>query len=638
MFNNKKFIFIFTFVIAWIFYYIFEACMLTGDYVLIDMGLPSTLGLMFGPVGALGQASATFFASVLDGNDITGSFIDSVILFYISLLTYKLWYTSFKKYGVSTPRFDSSYNIIKFVVLRIVMGIVYWALISLTFEAYPNFSVIYPLSSNVNRISYILNDFTFSVVLGLIFVSIFNYFRIPFQYPEKWNSKIINIPSKYFAVATVFIIFYLIFAMNDTYINNNFLDNVVFLVMVIVSFLYLINYSEIKVKVENHKFSIIEKIILIFVLVLILLTGSNFDIFRAFIVANYNLNSDYAWLVATSFSTLFVIIFLVLHIRIVENILTNPIYDLIHTVNEYKTTKNSKVTYSKLNKYQKKDDDVGRLVRIFLDLIERIKNNLINIEKTTAENERFETEFCIAGEIQEDMLPDDFEEFSENRPFEIYGYMKPAYEVGGDFYDYFDVDEDTINFVIGDVSGKGIHATLFMVKTMYLIRNQSEFNDNLSDVVEKVNDLDCERNDEDLFVTSWIGQLNLKTGKLVYVNAGHNPPLIRQNNGDFEYLNSSPNFVIGGFDGIPYEQYEMDLNPGDTIFLYTDGITEANDHYGGFYGEDRLKDVLNQNKNDKLSEIIDKINQDIAEFCNYHDPFDDSTMLIIKYEGDSNNE
>ena len=270
------------------------------------------------------------------------------------------------------------------------------------------------------------------------------------------------------------------------------------------------------------------------------------------------------------------------------------------------------------------------MVRIFLDLIERIKNNLINIEKTTAENERFETEFTIAGEIQEDMLPDDFEEFSENRPFEIYGYMKPAYEVGGDFYDYFDVDEDTINFVIGDVSGKGIHATLFMVKTMYLIRNQSEFNDNLSDVVEKVNDLDCERNDEDLFVTSWIGQLNLKTGKLVYVNAGHNPPLIRQNNGDFEYLNSSPNFVIGGFDGIPYEQYEMDLNPGDTIFLYTDGITEANDHYGGFYGEDRLKDVLNQNKNDKLSEIIDKINQDIAEFCNYHDPFDDSTMLITK--------
>ena len=165
-----------------------------------------------------------------------------------------------------------------------------------------------------------------------------------------------------------------------------------------------------------------------------------------------------------------------------------------------------------LNKYVKPDDDIGTLVKSFLNLKTLINENLDDLKQTTAEKERIETELDVASNIQVNMLPKDFDEFSKNKPFEIYGFMSPAKEVGGDFYDFFELDENYINFVIGDVSGKGMPATLFMVKTMHLIRNKSIFRENLSQVYENVNNTACERNDENLFVTSWIGKLNLNNG------------------------------------------------------------------------------------------------------------------------------
>ena len=211
--------------------------------------------------------------------------------------------------------------------------------------------------------------------------------------------------------------------------------------------------------------------------------------------------------------------------------------------------------------------------------------------------------------------------------------MKPASEVGGDFYDYFKIDEDHVYFVIGDVSGKGIPSTLFMVKTMYLIENHTKFNEDLSQVIEKVNNLAYERNDEELFVTIWLGKLNLKTGKLSYVNAGHNQPLIKQDSNNFEYMKTHPNLVLGGMEGIKYNEHEINLNAGDMVFLYTDGVTEANDNYNGFYGQNRLKETINENKNKKLNDIINEITKDIDKFCNNSEQYDDITMLIIKYNG-----
>jgi len=179
------------------------------------------------------------------------------------------------------------------------------------------------------------------------------------------------------------------------------------------------------------------------------------------------------------------------------------------------------------------------------------------------------------------------------------------------------------------VSGKGVTAALIMVKAMTLIQEYAKQYSDLSKVFYEVNNELCEGNSETLFVTCWLGRINTKTGEVSYVNAGHNPPLVK--NGDsFEYLNSSPDLVLAAMEDMPYETHEIHLNSNDTIFLYTDGVTEANDNYNGFYGDERLKNILNEHQDDELNVIIDCVKKDIDEFCNSQEQFDDTTMIIVR--------
>ena len=469
LFNNKKFIFIFTFVIEVIFYYLFESKMYTGTYLFPDIGLAPAIGLVFGPVGALGTALAALICSILDNNLIVGSLIDSFIMFFISVLVYKLWYNVFTKKSIAAPRLDSSYNILKLLYIMTVSSIIYWAIIGLTFEAYPGFSNIYPLTDRIFRVSYILDNFTFSILFSLVFISIFNYFRLPFQYPKKWFSKL-NIDYRYFAVTNMLIFGYLILAFNDFVIDNDVLDNLFFFFMIANSLLFLLNNSETDINSKMHNFSIIERIILIFLLVLLLLTLGGFEFVYTVMRIDFpTFDLSYVFLITISLVTVVVLLFSLIHIYTVEKDLTNPIYDLIQFTEDYKETKNPENMYKGLKKYEN-HDDVGALIKTFVGLYEKITARLDTIEKVTAETEHFETEFNIMSGIQRNMLPENFEEFSQDRPFEIYAYMKPAREVGGDFYDFFDIDDDTIGFDIGDVSGKGVPATLFMVKTQYPVR------------------------------------------------------------------------------------------------------------------------------------------------------------------------
>ncbi|MBE6509629.1 MAG: serine/threonine-protein phosphatase, partial [Methanobrevibacter sp.] len=225
--------------------------------------------------------------------------------------------------------------------------------------------------------------------------------------------------------------------------------------------------------------------------------------------------------------------------------------------------------------------------------------------------------------------PTKFAEFYEGKNITLWGSMEAAREVGGDFYDYFDIDDEHVGFVIGDVSGKGVTAALIMVKAMTLIQEYAKQYNDLSKVFYEVNNELCEGNSETLFVTCWLGKINTRTGKVSYVNAGHNPPLVKKGDG-FEYLNSSPDLVLAAMEDMPYETHEIQLNSNDAIFLYTDGVTEANDNYNGFYGDERLKNILNEHQNDEVSAIIDCVKKDIDEFCNSQEQFDDTTMIIVR--------
>lgn len=630
LFTNKVFIFIFTFCLELIFNYIFEIQHMGGWYIYTDIALGPIFGLMFGPAGALGYAAATLTGELIDGIAFPAPVIDFIITYFISILTYKLWYSTFKREKIDTPRFNSTYNIVKFLSITIIISILYFGFLVMSFSLFHNLNYSYHVTDVDFNIPYMLNIITFTIIIGLLMISSFNILKIPLQTPKKRMTKI-NINPYYPLTVLLICVGYLLF--REFLINTQPIRYFIFAVTIITSLLLYFNSLDVNIKPTNDNYSIIEEIILIFLIIISVTILLNFGYFDKLILSFApDLDPSYQILLILSFTSVLILLVSLIHIRYIEKMITDPLYNLIDTADNYFKTENTSEPLDKLKKYMARNDSVGILVKSFTKLYDNIKTNLNQLQITTAEKEALETEFDVASNIQSNMLPTNFEEFSENEPFEISASMIPAREVGGDFYDYFKIDEDNIYFVIGDVSGKGIPATLFMVKTMYLIENHLKFDENLSQVVEKVNNLAYERNKEELFVTVWLGKLNLKTGKLSYVNAGHSQPLVKHYSNNFEYLDTRPNLVIGGMEDIKYREYEIDLNAGDMIFLYTDGITEANDNYNEFYGENRLKEIINKNKNEKLNDIIVEVNNDIDKFCNKKELFDDTTMMIIKYD------
>lgn len=296
--------------------------------------------------------------------------------------------------------------------------------------------------------------------------------------------------------------------------------------------------------------------------------------------------------------------------------------------------KDSNLEFSAISQIDIKTHDEIEVLSNAIKTMEIDINKYIeNITLITTERERIGAELNVATQIQADMLPRIFPAFPERDEFDIYATMTPAKEVGGDFYDFFLIDDDHLAIVIADVSGKGVPAALFMVIAKTLIKNQAQTKLKPSDVFTKVNQQLCEGNEAGLFVTAWLGVLELSTGKLNYVNAGHNPPLIKNSNGNFKYLKSRAGFVLAGMENIKYRQFEIQLSHGDIIYLYTDGVTEATNENFELYGENRLLDIMNHNINKNVIDILNLIKSDIDLFVGNAPQFDDITMLCLKYNG-----
>ncbi len=265
-------------------------------------------------------------------------------------------------------------------------------------------------------------------------------------------------------------------------------------------------------------------------------------------------------------------------------------------------------------------------------LAERTRKLLERQIRDSADKQQIESELSVATHIQTSMLPRIFPAFPMRKEFDVYATMNPAKEVGGDFYDFFMVDQDHLAIVVADVSGKGVPAALFMVIAKTLIKDHAQSGASPDVVFMKVNRLLCEANDEGMFVTAWMGILELFSGRLVYVNAGHNPPLLKRAGG-YDYLRTRSGFVLAGVDEIPYRSCSLDLAPGDTLFLYTDGVTEATDSKQQLYGEERLAAVLNANRDKTPEKLLAAVKADLDMFVGQAPQFDDITMLSLCYCG-----
>ncbi len=265
-----------------------------------------------------------------------------------------------------------------------------------------------------------------------------------------------------------------------------------------------------------------------------------------------------------------------------------------------------------------------------------LQKHIEKLQSITAEKERISAELNIATQIQSSMLPCIFPAFPDREEFDIFALMEPAKEVGGDFYDFFLINDKQLAVVIADVSGKGVPAALFMVITKTLIKNYALINSSPAEIFYRVNNQLCENNDANLFVTAWMGILDIESGRFVFVNAGHNPPLLKRENGSFDFLESAPAFVLAGMENIPYQQNEIWLNQGDILYLYTDGVTEATDAENNLYGEERLRSTLDNIELLLPDSILTSVKEDIDVFVKEAAQFDDITMCCLKICKDNN--
>ncbi|MBQ7659746.1 MAG: SpoIIE family protein phosphatase [Alphaproteobacteria bacterium] len=270
--------------------------------------------------------------------------------------------------------------------------------------------------------------------------------------------------------------------------------------------------------------------------------------------------------------------------------------------------------------------ELAKLATAFNKMKTDIKTHLTELAKVSMEKEKMESELAIAKTIQDSVLPKDF---PKNEFFELMASMTPAREVGGDFYDFFPIDENHFGIVMADVCGKGITAALYMMSAKTVIKNMLQAGYPLKEAIEKANDSLCNNSAPLMFVTAFVGVLDLKSGKIEYINAGHCPPLLKTKK-EYKYIDVVKNMVLGVKSGYEYNLGEILLQKNDRLFLYTDGVTEAQTKEHKFFGEQRLLEVLNQ-KELSLSETLESIYENIYKFAQDAPQFDDITMMIVEF-------
>ncbi|MBR1669992.1 MAG: PP2C family protein-serine/threonine phosphatase [Butyrivibrio sp.] len=276
-------------------------------------------------------------------------------------------------------------------------------------------------------------------------------------------------------------------------------------------------------------------------------------------------------------------------------------------------------------------DEIETLYNETRTMQTKILDYVANITKITAEKERIGAELNVATQIQADMLPRIFPAFPERSEFDLFATMTPAKEVGGDFYDFFLIDDDHLGLVMADVSGKGVPAALFMVIAKTLIKNRSQLGGNPAEILSFVNEQLCEGNEAELFVTVWLAIIEISTGKGMAANAGHEHPAIRRGDGSWElsYYKHSP--AVATMEGLRFREHEFEIHPGDSLFVYTDGVTEATNAHNELFGEQRLLEALNKDNMAHPRDLLKNVKEGIDTFVGDAPQFDDITMLCLKW-------
>ena len=585
------------------------------------VGLLYFLGLVFGPYGALGATLGNIVLDLMTGHDPIDILPSALITFGVSYLAYKLWYSGFKTEKITKPRLDNIYQLNLFLSNIVICGLIYSVahatLIGLLFNL---------RLDEYAFISYLLNFINIAFISGVLGVWLskrIDFIEIPKKSKRKVNRRLYQIIFNLLAVVTIISELNLFISPNQTILAIDIV------LIGILLFAYLTKPFEYDVE-PNEENTIIEKILQNFLIIIlgIALLGIIISIFSYNYLVGLNQINQYIVLMpALIITDVILILFFVPSILILKYIENNVIKP-ISSFSEIKSFigENKKIESEGLvniySKYINEQNEIGTLARSYTDLINFNNHYIENIDKIEGERKRIETELNIATKIQAANLPTEAIETDE---FIVNGYSHPAKEVGGDFFDYYILDDDHLALVIGDASGKGVPAAILSMNTQVLIKQLLKYNQDPSKILYQLNNQLCENNSETMFITLWLGIYNKSTNELIFSNAGHNPPLIREND-KFKYLDIDSGIVIGVMEDFDYITENIKIT--DKLVLYTDGITDANNKDKKMYGEDRLLNFFNEFKSD--ADPIDPLLDDINSFTKDEEQFDDMTLLYLK--------
>ncbi len=320
-------------------------------------------------------------------------------------------------------------------------------------------------------------------------------------------------------------------------------------------------------------------------------------------------------------------------ILIIRRIATKPLSMLARATVEFTDSEKGYTKENVINLPIHSKDEIGDLYGEIKTLQTRVVEYLDNLTRVTAEKERIGAELNVATQIQADMLPRIFPPFPDRHEFDLYATMTPAKEVGGDFYDFFLVDDDHLCLVMADVSGKGVPAALFMVIAKTLIKNRAQLGESPAEILKNVNEQLCEGNEAELFVTVWLAVIEISTGRGLAANAGHEHPVLRRAGGRFELVEYRHSPAVAALEGVRFREHPFELYPGDTLFVYTDGVTEATNSRNELFGTGRMLAALNREPDASPDDLLKTVRRDIDAFVGDAPQFDDITMLGFHYTG-----
>ena len=361
---------------------------------------------------------------------------------------------------------------------------------------------------------------------------------------------------------------------------------------------------------------------------------------RGYILADFTLNEMthdmLAFLIRYIFATIAVTAFMGFIItRLMERTTVRPINAIAKAAQSYVEDRRSGNTrmehFSSLP--IRTGDEVEHLNRVMAQMEKDLSVYMEDLTRVTKKEERVRTELDMASKIQKGALPDIFPAFPDRQEFDLYASMEPAKEIGGDFYDFFLIDDDHLCLVIADVSGKGVPAALFMMASKIILADNAIMGKSPSEILYDANNAICKNNKLEMFVTVWVGILEISTGKLSAANAGHEYPALKRGDGGFSVFKDRHGFVLGGMEGMKYKEYEIQLSPGDKLFVYTDGVSEANDPDGNMFEVKRMIDALNEDPDASPAQILGAVRGEISKFVREAEQFDDLTMLCLEYKG-----